>query len=118
VEPSRRLVDASTLTSAQVESLSSHLRVLAREMTLKQAASARSVGPVRIGSYFRTVQQGRSNIKSSIMTVVLALLSGFVKGEELRRLLNQVGEGFPELGEDEIDRAVSLIEALVDKIVM
>jgi hypothetical protein len=87
-------------------------------MTLKQAASARSVRPVKIGSYFRTVQQGRSNIKSSIMTIVVALLSGFVKDEELRRLLNQISEGFPELGEDERDRAITLIEALVDKIVM
>ena len=112
------MVRSSNLTPKQVESLTSYVRVRSHETTLREAAASRSSGEVKIGSYYRTVQQGRDNIRSSIITVLIALWSGFVKGDDLRRLLDQTSKGLPELEERERSRVVSLVEALVDKIVM
>ena len=96
----------------------SYLRVASHEMTFKQAATAMSSKPVTIGSYFRSVQQGKENIRSSIKTVIIALWLGLVREEELRRLLDQVSKGFLGLEEEERDRVATLIEALVSRIVM
>ena len=112
------LVKSSALTPTQVESLTTYLQVLSHEKTLKEAAETRSGGPVRIGSYYRTIHQGRRNIRSAVMTVVIATWMGFVKGDELKRLLEQAGRGLPDLQDKETNRVAALIEALVARIVM
>ena len=114
MEVPRPLIERSNLTAVQVESLQEYLRVKSHETTLKEAASSRSV---RIGSYYRTVKQGKDNVKSSVYTVIIALWLGFVKGEDLRRLLDQAGAGLPELQEGERERLGALIEMLVERIV-
>jgi hypothetical protein len=112
------LVRNSNLTLAQIESLTGYLQVLSHEKTLREAASIRPLGPVKIGSFYRAVQQGKKNIKSSILTLVIAIWMGFVKADDLRRLLNQVSNGLPELGDEEKNHLTALIEALTAEIVM
>jgi len=101
-----------------VESLLSYQKVLRRELLLRQAAATRSPKPVTMGSYYRTVQQGKAKIKESFLTVIISIWLGFVGKEDLRRLLDGVGKELPELGEDEVDRLISVTQALVDRIVM
>jgi hypothetical protein len=111
------LVKDSSLTRVQVESLVSYARVASHEITLKQAADARVEGPVKIGSYYRTVQQGKDNIRAAILTVTIAMWMGFVKPDDLRRLFDQLGKGFPDLGEEERERVSAVVSALVTRIV-
>jgi hypothetical protein len=118
------LIKSSSLTPTQIESLASYTRVRSHEMTLGEAASMRTTtkvkggGQLKVGSFYRSVQQGRENVKSSILTVVIALWMGFVKSEDLWKLFEHVGRGLPELEESERERVSALIEALVGKIVM
>jgi len=120
-----RLAEKSSLTSRQLESLSSYLRVASGEIRLREAASLASQGrrkgrpdrPVSIGSYYRTVSQARVNVKRSLVTVVVALWLGVVKVEDVRRFLELVGGGARELSEEEGDRFLQLTEALLRRMV-
>jgi hypothetical protein len=120
------LVDQSTLTSRQVETLRAYIRVAIGEMKYKEAASIASGGrrkgeagkPVTIGSYFRTVQQARENIRKSIVTLLIGIWLGLVKLEDVRRLLDTAGGDVTNLSEEEADRFEVVLRALVKKIVM
>ena len=119
------LVDQSTLTPRQLEALQSYLRVALGEIRYREAAAASSQGrrkgkpgPITVGSYFRTVQQARANIRKSIVTLLIGIWLGAVKPEDVRRLLDTAGAGVRELTDGERDRLVAVLRALVQKIVM
>ncbi len=108
----------STLTPKMLESLTSYLKVMSHETSLKEAAANRSTGAVSVGSYYRTVLQAREKIRGSVLTVVIAISLGVIRPEDLRRLFDAVGKGLPDLDEGERGRATAVIKALVDRIVM
>jgi len=121
-----RLGEQSSLTSRQVESLLGYLRVVSGELRLRDAASMASQGrvkgpsnrPLSLGSYYRTVSQARTNVRRSLVTVVLALWMGAIKVEDVRRLFEVVGGGARELSEEEADRFLSVLEALLRRVVV
>jgi hypothetical protein len=120
-----RLTSKSSLTPRQVQSLASYLRVISGEIKLKEAASLTSQGrqkgsrekPLSIGSYYRTVSQAKSNIREAVVTVVIALWLGMIKGEDVRRLFELLGSGARELSEEEADRFVEILEVILTRIV-
>ncbi len=122
----QRLVEQSSLTPRQLESLSTHLRVASGDIRLKEAASIASQGrrkgepnkPLTIQSYYRTVSQAKSNVKQSLVTVVIALWLGVIKVEDVRRLFELVAGGARELSDEEAERFVQLLEALLGRIVV
>jgi hypothetical protein len=121
-----RLGEQSSLTPRQLESLSSYLRVASGEIRLREAAALASQGrsrgqsdrPVSIGSYYRTVSQARSNVKKSLVTVVVAIRLGAIKVEDVRRFFELVSGGGRELTEEEADRFLRLLEALLRRMVV
>lgn len=121
-----RFVERSSLTPRQLESLTSYLRVASGEIKLKQAASVASHGrrkgrpekPLTIGSYYRTVSQARSNVRGSLVTLVIAIWLGLIKVEDVRRLFELVGAGARELSEEEQERFMQLLQALLDRMVL
>jgi len=112
------LVNQSTLTPRQLEALQSYIRVALGEMRYREAAASGPTKKVTIGSYFRTVQQARENIRKSIVTLLIALWLGLVKPEDVRRLLDTVGGNVAKLSDEEGDRFVAVLRALVQKIVV
>ena len=57
------LMEHSNLTEKQLESLVSYVKVVAGEMHYRDAAALRSEKSVTIGYYYRTVQQGRTQVR-------------------------------------------------------
>jgi hypothetical protein len=112
------LVDQSNLTGKQLESLLSYVKVVAGEIRLREAAALRSGQPVTIGSYYRTVQQGRIRVRESVVTVLVAVTIGLVGLEDVRKLFELVGKRNTEVAEDDRERFVAVLQALLDKIVM
>jgi len=88
------------------------------ELRLKEAAAQRVGGAVTIGSYYRTVQQARENLRKSIAAVVVGITLGLVRLEDVRRLLELVSKAQEGLPEDEEERFARLIEVLLQKLVM
>jgi len=121
-----RLVDQSSITRRQLESLTSYLRVSTGEIKLKDAASLASEGrtrgkrekPLTIGSYYRTVHQARRNISESLVTVVIALWLGVIKMEDVRRLFELVGGGTRNLSDEEAERFTQILDALLHRIIV
>jgi len=74
--------------------------------------------PLTTGSYSRTVQQARTNVQKSLLTVVIALWLGVVRVEDLRRLFDLVGGGAHELSDEEADRFLQLLDVLLQHIVV
>jgi len=121
-----RLVDQSSITRRQLESLTSYVRVSTGEIKLKEAASLASQGrtrgkrerPLTIGSYYRTVRQARKNVRESLITVVIALWLGVTSMEDVRRLFELVGGGTRELSDEEAERFAQLLDALLRRIIV
>ena len=112
------LVAESSLTPRQLEALQSYLRVALGEMRYREAAASGTSKPVTVGSYFRTVQQARENVRKSIVTLLIGLWLGVVKPEDVRRLLDVAGGGVRELSDGERSRFLQVLRALVQKIVV
>jgi len=112
------LIDKSSLTAKQLESLMSYARVVAGDLRYREAAALRSEKPVTIGSYYRTVQQGRQQVRKSIVTVLVAIATGLVRLEDVRKLFELVGKSNTEVAEEDKERFATILQALLDKIVM
>ena len=119
------LVEQSTLTPRQLDVLRGYLRVASGEMKYREAALTTSEGrrkgkpgPVTVGSYFRTVQQARENIRKSVATLLVGVWEGLIKPEDVRRLLDVAGSGAQELTDDDRERLVVVLRALLQRIVM
>jgi hypothetical protein len=112
------LIGESSITAKQLESLISYARVVKGEMRLREAAAQRSGRPVTVGSYYRTVQQGRRRVRQSVVTLAIAIATGSVRVDDVVRLFDLVGKGSDQLSEEEVERFVAVFDALLDKIVM
>jgi hypothetical protein len=112
------LMDQSSLTEKQLESLISYVKVERGEMRFREAAASRSERPVTIGSYYRTVQQGRNQVRESIVTVLVAIAIGLVRLEDVRRLFELFGKGSAEVAEEDREQFATILQTLLDKIVM
>jgi len=121
-----RLLTESSLTTRQFASLMSYMRVVSGEIRLRDAASIASSGRIRgdpqkmltVGSYYRTLTQAKTNVRKSLVTILISIQLGVVRPEELRRLFDLVGAGIRELPEEEQERLVRILQALVDHIVL
>ena len=118
------LVEQSSLTRRQFQSIMAYLRVASGEIKLKEAASLVTPGkrkgsrekPLSIGSYYRTVLQGKENVKEALTTVVIALWLGMIKVEDARRLFELVGSGARELTDEEGERFVGVLKVILSRI--
>ncbi len=111
------LMEQSSLTEKQLQSLVSYVRVATGEIRYREAATMRSEKPVTIGSYYRTVQQGRNQVRESIVTVLVAIAIGLVKVEDVWRLLELASKGNTEVADEDRERFVVVLQTLLDKIV-
>lgn len=119
------LVSESSLTERQLESLVLYVRVAIGEMKLREATALASKTkrrmperPQTVGSYYRTVQQARKNIRKSIVTLLIGIWLGVVKMEDVRRLLEVAGGGIRELSDEETGQLIAVLRSLTGKIVM
>ena len=73
--------------------------------------------PLTLGSYYRTVSQAKSNVREAVVTVLLALRLGMIKQEDLRKLFELVGAGSRELSDEESERVLQVLEAILGRII-
>lgn len=111
-------VGESLLTPKMLESLKSFRMVSSGQIRLREAAASRSGKSVTIGSYYRTVKQGRKNIRASLVTLMIALWEGLIKPEEVRRLFDLAGKPLGELSESDLQRVGEALDALLEKIIL
>jgi hypothetical protein len=63
------------------------------------------------------VSQAKSNIREAVVTVVIALWMGMIKGEDVRRLFELLSSGARELSEEEAERFVEILQVILARII-
>ena len=111
------LIKQSSLTQRQLETLQSYLRVVLGETSYREAAAGGPAKKVTIGSYYRTLQQAKGNIRESIVTLLVAIWLGLVRQEDVRRLLDVTNRDIADLPGEEKERLVAVLGALLDRII-
>ena len=69
--------------------------------------------PVTLGSYYRTVQEAKDNVKKSAVTLLIAVWLGLVRVEDVRRLFDLAGRSLADLSQEDKDRLATVIQALL-----
>jgi hypothetical protein len=113
----KRISSDSNLTETQLEALALYKRVISGELTLEKASKMKAK-PAKVGAYYRTVQQGRGNLKQAVMTLAAGVWLGYIKLEDLRRLFDLVGNSPSPFEQEQSDQLLPILEALVEKMVM
>jgi hypothetical protein len=76
----------------------------------------RTPHPVKLGTYYRVLDQALGNLQSSIWTALVGLNLGLVRVEELKRLIDHL-PATVELDESRQEELLAVIEAIVRSIV-
>ena len=113
----KKLGKLSVLTEAQIESLQLYRRVLRGEINSKEAANLRTPHPVKVGTYHRVLDQALRNLQSAIWTVIVGLDLGFVRAEELNRLIEVLPTNL-EPEETRQEELLDVIRAVVRRVVI
>ena len=111
------LSEKSSLTEKQFQALLRYMKVVSGEMKYKQAAASMSP-PVTIGSYYRTLQQGKACVRESLVTVLVAMGIGLTKTEDVRRLFDLVGRVGTKVAEEDKTHFNEILQTLLDRLVM
>lgn len=115
------LAEQSGLTVVQIETLKLHKLVISGEITAKNAASSRSSDGkkgVPAGAYYRVLRQATRNVEQAVYTILLADRLGLLKLDDFRRLLDLISKSRRELDDSDAQQVISLLQALVNRIVM
>lgn len=122
MEIPQSLVEQSELTPIQIEAIASYVGIRAGHLKWKQAAASMkhkkkqaSDKQVTLGSYYRTVQQGKDNIKKSAVTLLIAVWLGLVRVEDMRRLFDLATTGLENLSEEDRNKFGVVIDALLSQ---
>jgi len=113
-----RLVENSSMTKKQLEAMISYMRVSRGEMKLREASSAMPGGPIKIGSFYGMVNQARKNFREALLTVLIGIWVDAIRLDDVRKLFELVGVGSRELSEQDEERFLQVLGALLDRMVV
>jgi hypothetical protein len=113
-----RLSRKSAVTTVQLETLLLQKRVKIREIRVADAARLRKPARVSPGSYYRVLDQARSNFERAIFTLLLGVKLDVIQVEGITRLLSMVKEVPDEMVDESLEEFVSVMAALIKRIVM
>jgi hypothetical protein len=101
-----------------METIELQKKVEKNEISASKAASMRRPKGVTPGAYYRVLRQAKSNVEEAIYTLLLADRVGLLQAEDFRRLLELISKTPRSLDEAEASEVVSVVDALVRRIVM
>ena len=114
------LVGQSELTHVQIEAIASYVGVRTGHLKWKDAAASMkrkrkqaSGKPVTLGSYYRTVQQAKDNVKKSAVTLLIAVWLGLVRVEDMRRLFDLASGSIADLSDEDKEHLRVVLQALL-----
>lgn len=117
----KRVSDSSSLTEAQMESLLLYRHVMSGDLSLAKAAKLRmkegAPKPTKVGAYYRTVKQGKDNLKAAIMTVTAGIWLGYLKPEDLRQLFELAAKTPHPFEQEPPEHFWQVLQVLVEKMV-
>ena len=112
------IVDLSSLTRVQAETLKTHLAVIRHEINMQQALKLRNNVGISRGTYYRILAQAKRNVRRSLFTVAAAAQLGLLKPEDVQKLISSVSMIPGEVNPERLPEILALVTAVADRIVM
>jgi hypothetical protein len=112
------MVDLSSLTRVQVETMKLHLAIHKSEISMQEALGKRKKSKISRGTHYRILAQAKKNIRESLFTIAIAVQVGLLKPEDIQRLIASVVVIPVDLEPARLPEVLSLVRALADRIVM
>jgi predicted DNA-binding protein (UPF0251 family) len=115
---SEAIVDLSSLTRIQLETLKIHRAVLKDEIKMDVALKMRRNVGISRGTHYRILAQARKNITQSLFTVATVVQMGLIRSEDVEKLISNVSMIPADLDSSKLPEIIALVKVLADRIVM
>ncbi len=112
------VADLSSLTKVQLETIKLYLAVTHHTISLEEALRSRKISGVSKGTHYRIVSQARGNLERSLFTVVVGVQMGLLKPTDLQKFFASVSLLPTDVDPDKVPEVMSLVQALVSRLVM
>ena len=112
------VADLSSLTKVQADTLKLYLAVSQNVISLESALKSRKISGISKGTHYRIVSQARKNLERSLFTVAVGVQMGLLKPMDLQKFFTSVALVPTEVDPDDLPEVMSLVRALVTKLVM
>jgi hypothetical protein len=116
--PPETLSDLSSLTRIQVQTLKTHRAVQNAQINMLDALKTRKNSGISRGTHYRILGQARKNVKESLFTVAVAVQLGFLRVDDVQKLLATVSMIPVEVDPEKLPEIMELVRVLADRIVM
>jgi hypothetical protein len=115
---SETMVDLSSLTRIQAETLQLHLAIRKSKINIQDALRTRKNFGISRGTHYRILAQAKKNIRESLFTVAIAVQMGLLKPEEVKKLVSTVSMIPEDMDQEKLSEVLALVKVLVNRIVM
>jgi hypothetical protein len=112
------VADLSSFTKVQVDTLKIHLAVRKGEINMDDALKMRKSSGISRGTHYRILAQAKKNLKESLLTVAVAAQMGFIKPEDVQKLIATVSMIPEQVDSEKLPEVLALVKAVADRIVM
>jgi hypothetical protein len=116
--PHEAIVDLSSLTRIQVETLQLHVAVRKSQIRMQDALKTRKNIGISRGTHYRILAQAKKNIRESLFTVALAVQMGLLKPEDIQKLVSSVSMIPVDADPEKLPEVLALMGVLANRIVM
>lgn len=108
----------SSLTRTQIRRLMVQLSLQNPGEIGPEGENGSEITGVTPGAYYRVLSQAKNNVNQALYTLLLCTRIGVIRMDDLRRLLDLIAKVPPDVADVEANQVISLVDALVRKIVM
>jgi hypothetical protein len=112
------MIDLSSLTRIQVETLQLHLAVRKSQINMQAALKTRKNFGISLGTHYRILAQGKKNVRESIFTMAIAVQIGLLKMEDIQKLVSSISMIPVDIDSEKLPEVLALVRTLADRIVM
>jgi len=85
---------------------------------MKDALKVRKNSGISRGTHYRILGQAKKNVRESLFTVAVAVQLGFVRMEDVQKLLGTVSMMPPNVDPEKLPEILELVRVLAGRIVM
>jgi hypothetical protein len=112
------MVDLSSLTRIQAETLELHLAMRKSQISMQNALKTRKTFGISRGTHYRILAQAKKNVRESLFTVAIAVQMGLLKPEDVQKLVSSVSMIPADVDPKKLPEILALVEVLANHIVM
>jgi hypothetical protein len=116
--PLESLVELSSLTKIQAETLQLHVAMQKSEINMQNVLKKRKTTGISRGTHYRILSQARKNIKQSLLTIAIAAQMDLVKPDDIQKLMASISMIPADVDPEKLPEVLALVSVLVDRIVM